>query len=106
MENKTQAIHTALVELEQLLQSADLWSQNPPSPQAMASLDPFCCDAMNLEAWLQWIFIPRIRQLLAENQPLPPNCNISAYAEETIGKMANTVSLMAHLKYIDSLFAR
>ena len=35
-----------------------LWSDMPPSEAAMKSTSPFAYDAMPLEQWLQFIFLP------------------------------------------------
>lgn len=58
-------IHACLQSLEQALTAADLWSDNPPTAEQLASREPFCVDTMPFEAWLQWLFIPKMRELLA-----------------------------------------
>ena len=71
-----------LNQLEAELSEAGLWSQTPPDPEAMNSIQPFAYDTLTLPQWLQWIFIARMRALLDANAALPENCNIHSYAEE------------------------
>lgn len=63
------------------LQRLGLWEDTPPAPQALASTAPFCHDTLVFHQWLQWQFIPRLRELIALRAPLPGNCNIAPMAE-------------------------
>ena len=61
-----------LTELEEALRAAELWSLTQPSAEALASQQPFACDTLALEQWLQFIFIPRLRAMLEANAAVPP----------------------------------
>ncbi|MNC69043.1 hypothetical protein D3C75_1196970 [compost metagenome] len=47
----------------------------------MASIEPFCVDTLDFDQWLQWIFLPRMKLILEQNQPLPNASGILAMAE-------------------------
>jgi uncharacterized protein YqcC (DUF446 family) len=49
---------------------------------ALSSIEPFCVDTLTLPQWLQFIFIPRLRSLMAEGQALPERCEVLPMAEE------------------------
>lgn len=76
-------IHLAslLIDLEYELRRAQLWGDTPPSASALASSEPFCVDTMDFQDWLQFVFLPRMGTLLANQQALPSQCNIAAMAE-------------------------
>ncbi len=74
------ALLSLLDGVEHELRQLGLWSLHPPSPQALASTTPFACDAMPLEMWLQWIFLPRMRETLRQGIRPPAACHIHAYA--------------------------
>lgn len=97
---------TAILDnLEQELKLLQLWSSLPPDPVAMNSELPFCYDTMPLENWLQYIFLPRFRELIAADLPLPGKLAISPIAEEafkTLGNEAN--SLLAVIARLDQAF--
>ena len=80
-----------LSQLEAELKQQQLWRLLPPDPAALASTLPFCVDTLELQSWLQFIFIPRMRALLDANAPLPGNISILPIAEEafkTLGEQA------------------
>lgn len=91
-----------LEELTAELQALGLWELQPPSPQALASTEPFCVDTLNFSQWLQWVMLPRFEQMLAEDAPLPQNCSIHPFAEEAFKEHpADTRQLLLLIERID-----
>lgn len=88
------------------LKRRGLWSDQAPSAEALGSSAPFCHDTLAFHAWLQWLFIPRVRQLIATRAALPPNCNIAPMAEITYGEADwDCADLVDLLRDIDQTFA-
>ncbi|MEW5837266.1 MAG: YqcC family protein [Pseudomonadota bacterium] len=73
-----------LDQIERELRQLGLWSLHPPTAAALASVTPFACDVMPLEMWLQWIFLPRMRETLRQNIRPPAACHIHAYAAHVL----------------------
>ena len=73
---------TFLAELELQLKASSLWSTSQPSASAMASTAPFACDTLSFEQWLQFIFMPKMRQLIITHSPLPTEMAIAPMAEQ------------------------
>ena len=71
-----------LIDIEAELRQLGLWDRLPPSPEALASDQPFSIDTLTLPQWLQFIFLPTIYRMLEEGQPLPQRCGIAPMAEE------------------------
>ncbi len=71
-----------LIDIEAQLRQLGLWDKLPPSPEALASDQPFSVDTLTLPQWLQFVFLPTIYQLLEEGEPLPGRCGIAPMAEE------------------------
>lgn len=93
-----------LIDLEAQLRQLNLWAADPPSPDALASEQPFAMDTLALEEWLQFIFLPTLYQLLDTGAALPERCAIAPMAEETLGKRGLPVaSLIATLQDLDRL---
>ena len=93
-----------LARLEAELRRLDLWSAQPPPPAALLSSAPFCCDRMGLECWLQWVFLPQMRALLAKGGSLPARCGIAPMAELYFQQRAISVTeLIALLRELDSV---
>ena len=96
------AILTALEALEQALQEWGLWTAIAPSPEALASHMPFCCDTLSLQQWLQWLLVPRIRAILEAQAPLPARSSIAPYAEVVWPATPPYDALIALLRDLDS----
>lgn len=95
-----------LITLEQLLKQCHLWSDTQPSAAAMASHAPFACDTMAFEQWLQFIFIPKMTELVAQEHPLPTTMAIAPMAEQLWQGMTDYVELIRHLHDFDALLSQ
>ena len=78
-------IAAQLIDLEAALRQLDLWSDQPPSAEAMQSEQPFAMDTMDFEQWLQFIFLGRMREILEQGDALPESCAIFPYVEMLSG---------------------
>ena len=96
-----------LTQVESLMQQHDLWSAIPPELTAFESREPFCIDTMAPEAWLQWIFIPRMRAILESQQPLPTNMAIAPYFEVSFSQRGDGYQpLLTVLQNLDELLSK
>lgn len=71
-----------LLAIEAEMRSLGVWQRTQPEPDALSSKQPFCADTLSLEEWLQWIFLPRMKDLLESGKSLPRRCDILPYAKE------------------------
>ena len=60
LEGPRSAIAAQLIDLEAALRQLDLWSDTPPSQEALSSEQPFAMDSLEFEEWLQFIFLPTL----------------------------------------------
>lgn len=80
--SKIIAIANLLIDIEYELRNMQLWEDEPPSAEALASPEPFCVDTLEFPQWLQWVFLPRMHRLVENQEPLPGKCEIAPMAEE------------------------
>ena len=85
MDHHPETIIEALNALELGLRELGLWSDVRPEPNALASTMPFCYDTLELEQWLQFIFLGRMREILEQGDALPESCAIFPYVEMLSG---------------------
>lgn len=78
---KYQQAQHLLLAIERELRQLQWWTATPPSAAALASQAPFCCDAMPLQQWLQYVLLPRMQALIDGQLPLPGQISISPIAE-------------------------
>jgi uncharacterized protein YqcC (DUF446 family) len=97
-------IADVLLEVEASLRIHGKWDVNRPAETDLSSRIPFCMDTLKFEQWLQWIFLPKMKELLEHTKPLPAQCAIFEYAEECLLKSEpSTECLLKQLKLFDEL---
>ncbi len=99
-----QLIQDYLLQLETLLKQYQLWQSQPLDAQAYSSCVPFCHDTMTFEQWLQFVFIEKMRALVAKQLPLPSNFAIAPMAELMLANKSGGTEVIALLKNLDTVF--
>lgn len=96
-------LHVAeyLLLIERELRALHWWSAESPTPEQLASTAPFCVDTLSLQAWLQWVFLAKMKIIIEHGLALPHACAIQpmaavAWAEEGT-KVAGLLALLAKL---------
>jgi uncharacterized protein YqcC (DUF446 family) len=79
---RQQRLITLLIELEIELKASDLWKENTPSDECLASTEPFAIDTLTFPEWLQFLFIEKMMQLIKADLPLPNAMAIAPMATE------------------------
>lgn len=97
-------VEILLLKLEQSLREAKLWSSSAPSIKALQSQQPFALDTMSFEQWLQFIFIPKMSEIVSNKSSLPDELKLLPMVEESLGSVNNLSGLMDVIKHIDSVF--
>ena len=72
-------VRLQLQALEALLREHQHWRNDEPQPHQFNSTQPFFMDTMEPLEWLQWVLIPRMHDLLENNQPLPGAFAVAPY---------------------------
>lgn len=99
-------IADVLLEVEATLRTHGMWDQHRPPAEALGSEQPFCIDTLRFEQWLQWVFLPRMKEILEDSRPLPVKSGILSYAQEYLRKdAAPTTDLLEQIKRFDDLIA-
>jgi uncharacterized protein YqcC (DUF446 family) len=95
-----------LIDVEAEMRNLSCWGSVPPPAQALRSEQPFAVDTLNLMQWLQFIFIPKMRFLIEQQQELPGACGIAPMAEEYFrGQRLAVKGLLAALQRMDALLS-
>ena len=96
-----------LFELEREMRALELWEQQPPPAQALTSTQPFAVDTLRFPQWLQFIFIPRLYNLVEHRAPLPTNSSIAPMGAEYFRPLPlNSDRLVEQLRRIDALLSQ
>lgn len=89
--------------IEKALKDADLWSVQTPSQEAMESTMPFAVDTMPFENWLQFIFLPKMRDAVGMRQLPPGPAQILPIAEEAFKELSGVKPLLDALRKFDEI---
>jgi len=93
-----------LIDVERELRVMQLWELQSPSPQALASVEPFAVDKLSFSQWLQFIFLPRMCDLIESAASLPENSSIAPMAEEFFkAQSTEAATIIVKLAAIDQL---
>ncbi|MDF2155546.1 YqcC family protein [Vibrio sp. CAU 1672] len=92
-----------LSQLEASLKDHQLWQFQPPEPQMLQSTEPFAIDILTPQQWLQWIFLPRMRALLASGNAVPKGFAVAPYFEEVWKLEPQFDELIETIRAIDSI---
>lgn len=99
-------IADVILEVEANLRIHGKWDENPPPGSALTSPEPFCIDTLKFEQWLQWIFLPRMKQVIEQQKPFPQKSGIYEYAQDTLpGRAPGTPGLLRLIKRFDDLIS-
>ena len=103
MDAAHQQLNRLLLAVEQELREMQLWDQQRPSAEALASNEPFAIDKLSFNQWLRFIFLPRMAGIVKAESVLPENCSVAPMAEEFYkAEQVDAISLIRHLAAIDA----
>ena len=81
-----------------------LWEESAPSKDALESTLPFCHDSLEFQQWLQWVLIPKTRELIEGDRALPATSDIATLAEYRFGQIPQeTDTLLELIREFDRL---
>ena len=105
MPRSLKEVEILIIKLEQSLREAMLWSNSAPSVEAFQSELPFALDTMSFEQWLQFIFVPKMFEIVSTKSSLPNHLELLPMAKQSLGATDNQSELIEVIKQIDLVFA-
>lgn len=99
------AIYTEVGEridgIEAELRRLGWWSEEPPPPAAFESDQAFFRDTMAFSQWLQFVFIPRVREIVASRGEFPTRSMVGAQAVRELDGVWEADDLVSLLSSFD-----
>lgn len=93
----------ALASIEAELHRTGYWQDQPLRPEQLDFNEAFAMDTMSFTQWLQFIFIPRVRECIAGND-FPSDSMVGAQAVREFDGDPNAGNLVLLLSEFDALF--
>lgn len=99
------AVAAKLDEIEAEMRRIGMWQEQPLRPEQYSFTRAFGGDTMAFDQWLQFIFIPRVREIVAARGAFPPYSEVAAQAaREFDTHPLDTARLQTLLYEFDRLF--
>jgi uncharacterized protein YqcC (DUF446 family) len=101
------AIHDrALAKAEQIeaeLRRLGWWKPDPLAPRFYQFTRPFAADTMPFAWWLQFILLPRVREIVEDGGAFPSSSSVGAHAVREFDGVPEADRLVALLSEFDRL---
>lgn len=90
-------------QIEAEMRKVDLWQNQPLRPEQMVFKQAFAMDTMTFSQWLQFVFLPRVREAVASNN-FPDGSSVGAQAVREFDGFSEADQLVRLLSEFDALF--
>jgi len=89
--------------IEAEMRRIGFWQNQPLLPEQMEFTQAFAMDTMTFTQWLQFVFLPRVREAAASNQ-FPSNSSVGTQAVREFDGDPGAGDLVTLLSEFDALF--
>jgi len=93
-----------IYEIEVEMKRIGYWSPDPLPEEAYGFHKAFAMDTMAFSQWLQFILVPRVRQIIEEKGTFPTQSMVGAQAVREFDGDENASRLVSLLSEFDALF--
>lgn len=104
MSNSYQDVQTKLEEIVVEMKLIGYWQDAPLSPEKYDFRSAFAMDTMAFSQWLQFIFVPRVEQILDDQGTFPSRSQVGTQAIREWDGIPETAHLVELLCAFDALF--
>jgi uncharacterized protein YqcC (DUF446 family) len=103
MQERAQA---KIAEIEQEMKRIGYWQSEPLRPEQYEFRSAFAMDTMAFSQWLQFIFIPRVKNMIETGQKFPPDSQNGAQAVREFDGDDRAQELVTLLSEFDEIIRR
>lgn len=90
-------------EIEAEMRRIGMWQESPLRPEQLRFEQAFAMDTMTFSQWLQFVFLPGVREAVAANS-FPSESNVGVQAVREFDGLPDGNRLVTLLSEFDSLF--
>ncbi len=98
-----ETVATQLDRIEEEMRTSGLWQDEPLKQEQFRFSEAFAMDTMAFQQWLQFVFMPRVRDAIAGDN-FPASSNVGAQAVREFDTVAAASQLVSLLSDFDALF--
>lgn len=97
------ALSEAARQLENELKQINRWSETPLAPEKLENMGAFGSNTMSFEEWIQFVLIPRIDQIVRDQDSFPAGSDLGTYAVRNFDGDPDTGNIEKTLIVIDHI---
>lgn len=97
-------VENKLNEIEAEMKRIGYWREEPLPDEMYNFSQAFAMDTMPFNYWLEFIFMARVREIIAEKGKFPSTSNVAAQAIREFDTDNNASNLVTLLSEFDNLF--
>jgi uncharacterized protein YqcC (DUF446 family) len=101
--NLAARVAAKLEEIERAMHAAGLWQESPLQPDQLEFEAAFGADKLAFSQWLQFVFIPRVREAIASAR-FPKSSSVGVQAIREFDTYSDAAHLVTLLNEFDQLF--
>ena len=94
----------AISEIEAEMKANGYWAAEPLPPEAYNFHEAFAMDTMAFSQWLQFVFVPRVKQIIEDNEEFPADSMVAVPAIREFDGEPGADRLVQLLCEFDALF--
>jgi uncharacterized protein YqcC (DUF446 family) len=98
-----EAVAAKLEAIEAEMRACGFWQNRLPTPKQLQFSEAFAMDTMTFVQWLQFVFIPNVREAVEENS-FPESSSVAAQAVREFDTVPEANRLTSLLSEFDALF--
>src|SRR5262245_45512599 len=103
MQTTREHIQTKIAEIEHEMKRIGYWQSDPLRPEQYEFRSAFAMDTMAFSQWLQFIFIPRVKNMLETGEKFPSDSQNGAQAAREFDGDDRAQGLVALLSEFDEI---
>ncbi len=92
--------------IEEEMKRIGMWQGKPLEPERYKCKEAFCMDTMSFEQWLQFILIPRVREIIEAKGKFPAGSAVAVMAVRNFDGLDDAEKLISLLAEFDGMFNR
>jgi uncharacterized protein YqcC (DUF446 family) len=98
------AVAAHIDQIEQEMKRVGLWQEKPLAPEQYNFTQAFAMDTMSYDQWLQFIFVPRVKEIIRTEGSFPASSSVGAQAVREFDTYPDSERLITLLSEFDGLF--
>ena len=97
-------VEARLTAIEAEMKRSGLWQSHPLAPEQYDFQQAFAMETLAFSQWLQFIFIPRVRDIIQTRGDFPSSSSVGAQAVREFDGFEEATGLVSMLSEFDALF--